>query len=43
MKQVILWNAAKRLSFAFLSTPNSRRFYNIADAVLCRHVSGNAV
>jgi hypothetical protein len=26
MKQVILWNAAKRLSFAFLFSPNSVAF-----------------
>jgi hypothetical protein len=43
MKQVILWNAAKRLFFVFLSTPNFRRFYNIAGAVSCRRVSGKTV
>lgn len=34
MKQVILWNAAKRLPSACLSTTKFRRFCNIADAVL---------
>jgi hypothetical protein len=40
MKQVILWNAAK-IFFCFSFCSKFRRFYNIADVVLYRHVSGS--